>query len=78
MVKPEVEKYIAKHDLNEKVTRVCYDLYDKKECPNGVRQYDIDILPAIPGVSRFCFGVTEDMITPDGMYCYTRDIIKGE
>ena len=71
------EDYITDNNLREKVTTVCYDLIDKKECPSNFKQYDIDIMSSIPLSSRFCFGITEGNFTvEDGMRCYTRDIIK--
>lgn len=75
--KQSAEQVINKHNLRNKVTTVCYDYWDKKDCPKGTLQYDIDVVPYIPSNSRFCFGTTssEDK-TPIGMYCYKRDIIK--
>jgi PBP1b-binding outer membrane lipoprotein LpoB len=77
MVKPKVEEVINKYNLQDKVTVVCYDLFDKKECPIEAIQYDIDILHIIPDNSRFCLGILDNNFTvPQGMYCYSRDIIK--
>ena len=69
--------YIEKHNLGDKVTTVCYDLIDKKECPSNLKQYDIDIVSQIPLTSRFCFGFSDYNDTyPIGMKCYSRDLIK--
>jgi len=72
-------KYIDKHDLRSKVTMVCYDLVDKKECPKGAKQLDINILPFIPLSSRFCLGIIDRNFTkPNGMYCYDYDFIENK
>jgi len=72
-------KYIKKHNLENSVTTVCYDLVDKKSCPKGTKQLDINILPFIPLSSRFCLGFVDiDSTKPDGMYCYKYDIIKNK
>ena len=77
VVKPKVEEVLTKYDLGDKVTIVCYDYFDKKECPIGTKQMDIDILPIVPNDSRFCFGFVDKNATiPNGMKCYKRDIVK--
>lgn len=68
--------YIKENRLSEKVTYMCYDLIDKKECPAELYQVDINILPIIPSDSRFCFGFGEEVVTPEGMVCVSRGIIK--
>ena len=75
--KSNVEQAIRDNDLHNKATTVCYDLIDKKECPVGTLQLDVNILPFIPMTSRICAGVSDTNATfPDGMYCYRRNIIK--
>jgi hypothetical protein len=79
IVKPKIEDTITKYNLEDKVTVVCYDLFDKKECPTKSVQYDINILSVIPYESRFCLGILDINFTvPDGMYCYSRDLYKGK
>ena len=69
--------YIKKNHLENAVTTVCYDYWDKKECPLGTLQVDIDVLPSIPGYSRFCFGFTEVGVKyPTGMRCFSKDMVK--
>ena len=76
-LKSIAEDYIVKHELDKKVTTICLDIIDKKDCPRGFKEYNIDIVPKIPFSSRFCFGITDGNFTvEDGMRCYTRDIIK--
>lgn len=74
--KDRVEQKIKDAKLHEKVTTVCYDLIEKKECPSGALQFDVNILPFIPMNSRVCLGFTDANVSVDGMYCYSRDIIK--
>ena len=76
--KVKVKEYVNKYDLKDRVTRVCYDYWDKKDCPKGTKQLDIDILPFVYGTSRICLGTAEskDAIYPDGMICYDKDFIK--
>ena len=76
-VKPIAEQFIKDNNLDDRVTTVCYDWIDKKPCPKGTFQTDIDILFFIPSDSRFCFGTTNSkQVMPDGMTCYKRNIIK--
>jgi len=78
MSKQAAEEAIKSNGLDNHVTVVCYDIINKKKCPTGTMQLDINILPFIPFSSRFCFGVTREQLKlPVGMYCYTRDLIKG-
>ena len=76
VVKPKVEEVVRDYGLEDKVTTVCYDYFDKTPCPKGTLQIDIDILSFVPSNSRFCFGFTDANITIDGKKCYNRDIIK--
>ncbi len=70
--------YIKENHLEKAVTTICYDYWDKKDCPMGTFQADIDVLPSIPGTSRFCFGFTEvGTKYPAGMKCYSKDIVKN-
>ena len=80
-VKPKVvaEEMLRNNSYGNKVTTVCYDLINKKDCPDGMRQIDRQVVPfwGNPLTSRFCFGFTKkDLVIPTGMYCYSRDIIK--
>lgn len=72
--------YIKQHGLEHKVSSACYDLVDKKDCPSGWMQYDINILPFIPISSRFCFGLNEinKPFYPVGMVCYSYDFVKDD
>ena len=77
MAQQKAEAYIVKHGLQGKVTSVCYDYFDKKECPSDRKQLDIDILPFVPEDSRFCLGFVDSNSTKiDGMKCISRDIVK--
>lgn len=77
VMKDAGEQFIAKAGLNNKVTVVCYDYWDKKDCPLGTLQSDLDVLLFIPGESRFCYGFTDvDTVMPEGMQCLTRDLVK--
>lgn len=70
------ETFIKEHSLDTKVTYFCYDVIDKKDCPNTLMQYDINLLPYIPTSSRFCFGFSEVIEIPQGMLCIKRDFVK--
>ena len=73
-----VEKYVDNNGLRHKVSTVCYDLLDKKACPTGTLQYDIQIVYWLPA-SRFCLGAVDSNATmPTGMYCYHRDIVEDK
>ena len=70
---------IKENKLEDKQVTVCYDLWDKKDCPKSTKQYDRKLLPFWwnPLTSRFCVGLTEtSSVSPEGMYCYNKDIIK--
>jgi len=69
--------YLTEKKLDEKVTVMCYDYFDKKECPIRTVQADIDVFRFIPSFSRFCFGFVgyEDRM-PEGMTCVKKNIIK--
>ena len=62
-------------DLQDDVTYICYDLINKKECPKDLLQLDINILPIVPGTSRFCFGFSKITPNEQGMHCYYRNWI---
>ena len=76
--KTAIKQYVEQNNLKERVTRVCYDYIDKKNCPNGSLQFDLDIVPYIFGTSRICLGTAESKYSkfPEGMICYEKDFIK--
>jgi len=77
MMKDKAETFIAERGLDKKVSMICYDYFDKKECPSDTKQVDIDVLPFVPDSSRFCLGFVDKNATKvEGMKCVSRDIIK--
>ncbi len=70
------KSYIKEQKLGEQVTYLCYDLINKKDCPSSLHQADINLVPTIPFESRFCFGFSKEVVTPDGMYCVHINLIK--
>ncbi len=69
------QEFVASHNLKSRVTTVCYDYWNKKDCPSGTLEADINVLSFIPGDSRFCFGLTYGD-TPEGMTCAHVDVIR--
>jgi hypothetical protein len=71
------EEYIKANGYNDDATFFCYDWLDKKPCPAGLLQVDLDVFSAVPGMSRFCFGFTDANATaPVGMICVRRDFVE--
>ena len=69
--------YLKEKKLDNLSTVLCYDYLDKKDCPSGFLQADIDVFSYIPSYSRFCFGFSEHNSTlPIGMSCVRKNIIK--
>ncbi len=70
-------RYTKEKRMDEYVTVMCYDYWNKKDCPLGTLGRDLDVLSSVPGDSRFCFGFSDRNITfPEGMTCVRRNLVK--